>query len=139
MTAEGNRLLHAQNEAQHQPTINLQIARAYLAATDPLIHPHLAVRHGRDGQGQTWGDQSRWLTRDAQKPFDHIRHLKLVETRAEHLWHVLTTGTVSTNIFLRRMHNFALDMNWLLAGLVPRRQWPKIQFRPAARHYKGRV
>ena len=28
------------------------------------------------------------------------------------------------------LHNFALDMNWLLAPLIPRRQWPKIQFRP---------
>ena len=28
------RLLHARNEAQEEPAINLQIAKAYLAATD---------------------------------------------------------------------------------------------------------
>lgn len=35
--AKAIRLLHAKNEATEQPAINLQIARAYLAATDPQI------------------------------------------------------------------------------------------------------
>ena len=35
--AKATRLLHAKNEAGQQPAINLQIARAYLAATDPQI------------------------------------------------------------------------------------------------------
>ena len=33
--------------------------------------------------------------------------LPLVKTRADHSLTVLTTGTVSTNVFLRRLHNFA--------------------------------
>lgn len=55
--------------------------------------------------------------------------MKLVETRAEQFWKVLNTGTVSTNGFLRRMHNFALDMNWILAPIIPRRQWPPIHYK----------
>jgi len=39
------RLLHARNEAQQQPLINLQIARAYLLASDPRI----GVRNGACG------------------------------------------------------------------------------------------
>jgi hypothetical protein len=31
------RLLHSKNVASNQPAINLQIARAYLAATDPQV------------------------------------------------------------------------------------------------------
>ena len=31
------RIFHAQNEAHEQPAINLQIARAYLMASDPLV------------------------------------------------------------------------------------------------------
>jgi guanylate kinase len=31
------RILHAKNEAYQQPAINLQIARAYLMVSDPLI------------------------------------------------------------------------------------------------------
>src|SRR6266542_7043177 len=34
---EAQRVLHAKNEAEKQPAINLQIARAYLAAGDPDI------------------------------------------------------------------------------------------------------
>jgi len=47
---------------------------------------------------------------------------------AEHFLDVLSTGTVSTNIFLRRLHNFALDLGWLPAPLIPRKRWPKIRF-----------
>jgi hypothetical protein len=32
---------------------------------------------------------------------------------AEHFLRVLAVGTVSTNVYLRRLHNFALDMGWL--------------------------
>lgn len=35
--AEARTLLHAKNEAFRQPTLNLQIARAYLSATDPEV------------------------------------------------------------------------------------------------------
>jgi len=34
---EAVRLLHAKNEAAQQPLLNVQIARAYLAASDALI------------------------------------------------------------------------------------------------------
>jgi hypothetical protein len=40
---------------------------------------------------------------------------------------VLRSGTVSTNAFLRKVHNFAVDMNWLPATVIPRRQWPAIR------------
>jgi hypothetical protein len=125
------RLLHSKNEAEQQPAINLQIARAYLSAAGPVsvsrtwqfVMDEMAkVKHGPT--------KARWLTGISQKAFDHIRNRKLVENQAEHLWTVLTEGTVSTNTFLRRVYNFALDMNCLLASIIPRRQWPKIKFRP---------
>ena len=34
---EAHRLFHAKNEAHQQPSLNLQIARAYLMAIDPAI------------------------------------------------------------------------------------------------------
>lgn len=42
---------------------------------------------------------------------------------------VLQQGTVSTNVYLRRLHNFCLDMNWLPWPIIPKRQWPEIQFK----------
>ena len=39
-------------------------------------------------------------------------------------------GTVSTNVYLRRIHNFALDMNWLPWSIQgPNGQWPKVKFK----------
>jgi integrase len=34
---------------------------------------------------------------------------------------------VTTNAYLRRLHNFALDMNWLLAPVLPPKKWPKVK------------
>ena len=38
----------------------------------------------------------------------------------------MQTGTVSTNVYLRRLHNFCVDMNWLPWPLIPKRQWPVV-------------
>ncbi len=125
------RLFAAKNEAHQQPVLNLQLARVYLTATDPA----LAVR--------TWNDvvveiiktkhgptQIRWEVARKDHAFDLIRSLTLLETRAEHFLRVLEKGAVATNVFLRRIHNFALDMNWLPCSLIPRRQWPAVVYKP---------
>lgn len=78
---------------------------------------------------KTGANQARWITCAKSKQFDSIRSLRLIETQAEHLLHVLQDGTVSTNVYLRRMHNFVLDMNWLPASVIPKRQWPPVQFK----------
>lgn len=61
--------------------------------------------------------------------FNLIRDLTILETQAEHFLKVLRIGTVCTNIYLRRIHNFALDMIWLPWPVIPRRQWPKVRFK----------
>jgi len=123
------RLLHARNEAQQNPLINLQIARAYLAAGDPE-----AVRRTwrtvmeeitRTKMGEA---RHRWETAVKDHAFDTIRDRIILETHSEHLLRVLEAGTVSTNVYLRRLHNFALDMNWLPWPVVPKRQWPSVKF-----------
>ena len=123
------RLLFAKNEAQQQPIINRQIARAYLAASDAEIAK------------RTWSNvmeeimktkasetRHRWETAIKDKAFDWIRDRVILETQADHFLRVLEHGTVSTNVFLRRMHNFALDMNWLPWPVVPKRQWPTVRY-----------
>ena len=127
---EAIRLLHAKNESHIQPQINLQIARAYLMASDPgaakRTWEHVMEEMKKCKKGVT---KERWERAVKEKPFDRIRKLNLLETKPESFLAVLASGTVSTNIFLRRMHNFALDMNWLPAPIIPRRQWPKIEFK----------
>src|ERR1700733_2447778 len=128
--AEANRLLMAMNEAGQQPAMNLSLARVYLRHSAPLVTTRtwqnvleeiIALKTGPT--------QARWKSAAKDKAFDLIRDRVLIETQGEHLLAVLRTGTVSTNAFLRKVHNFALDMNWLPATVIPRRQW-------AAIHYK---
>src|SRR4029077_172574 len=110
---EARQIAHAKNEALRQPVINLQIARAYLLVGDPEVTKrtwqHVMDVMATCKHGET---KERWLRAMREKPFDRIRSLTLLETRAENLVLVLSNGTVSTNIFLRRLHNFALEMSW---------------------------
>jgi hypothetical protein len=52
----------------------------------------------------------------------------LIKTPAELFLEALHKGTVSTNVILRRIHNFALDMDWIPKAIIPKRKWPKIEF-----------
>ena len=62
---EAVRLLHSKNEADRQPAINLQIARAYLAAGDPgsgARRRQCDPRHGRPlhrGLEGVWSGRER--------------------------------------------------------------------------------
>jgi integrase len=108
--------------------LNLQIAKAYLLGADSAI------------AGRTWGDamstltnskqgsnKERWERAAKDKALAAILPLRVVETKAEDILKAIQVGCVSTNNFLRRLHNFAVDMNWLPWPLIPRRQWPAIR------------
>ena len=110
--------------------MNLQIARAYLAASDQQI----ATRNWQfvmDELVKLKKDQTqhRWQTAIKDKAFDLIRHLPLLETRPEHFLRVLEAGKVSTNVYLRRIHNFALDMTWLPWPVLAKKRWPAVEFK----------
>jgi integrase len=124
------RLVSARNEAHEQPAINRQIAKAYLMVSDPLASTR-DWQYVMDSMGanKTGSTAERWRWAVKQKPFDIIRRVKLIETQPDHFLEVLKAGTVSTNVFLRRLHNFALDMDWIPKPIIPRRQWPKIKFK----------
>ena len=123
---ETKALLHSKNEAFRQPLLNQQIALAYLSATDSeaakrtwqfVMDEMTATKHG--------DTHARYVTAMRDGAFDLIRNLPLLETRAEHFLKVLRSGTVCSNVYLRRMHNFALDMNWQPKSILPKKQWPK--------------
>lgn len=124
------RILNAKNEACQQPAINLQIAKAYLAAADPrFIKRNWA--EVMTGFVKTKTDTNRTRSERAvmDKAFDSIRDLELIQTRPEHFLKVLESGKVSTNNYLRRFHNFAVDMGWLPYPVMPKRQWPAIHYK----------
>ncbi len=114
--AEAIRIIAAKNEAHYQPLMNLQIARAYMAASDPAVRSRtwqfVMDEMAKGKQGVT---RERWLRGVKEKSFDSIRNQSLVETRPEQFLETMNVGTVSTNIYLRRLHNFALDMGAITA------------------------
>jgi len=127
---EAKRFLNAINEACKQPAINLQIAQVYLQHSDPdfakRTWQHVMDEMGRNKSGST---KKRWDVAMKDKAFDLFRGLALIKTQAEHFFDALHRGTVSTNVFLRRVQNFALDMDWIPKAVIPKRQWPAIQFK----------
>ncbi len=64
----------------------------------------------------------RWETAIKDKNFDCIRNLPVAETRPEHFDKALADGKVTSNVYLRRIHNHALGMEWLLKSVIPRLQ-----------------
>jgi len=63
------------------------------------------------------------------RAFDIIRDLPILETHSVQFLKVLEAGSVATNVFLRRLHNFALDMSWLPWPVLAKKQWPKVRFK----------
>lgn len=125
---EAQILLHARNEAARQPMLNLQIARAYLLASDDAI----ARRTWRDAiialtETKLGSNKERWQRAQKEKAFASLWSRPLVETKGEELLAVMRKGGVSTNQHMRRLHNFCVDMNWLPWPLVPKRQWPAVR------------
>jgi len=127
---EATRLCHAKNEAERQPLVNVQIARAYLAANDPQIASRTwrqvmdALALAKHGTTQQY--YQRAFT---QQAFALIREMTIVQTRPEHFIQVMEAGTVSTNKNLRRIHNFALGMGWLPWPILAKKQWPTLHYR----------
>jgi hypothetical protein len=127
---EAQRLVIAKNEALRQPAMNLGLARVYLRHSDPLVAKR-TWQHAMDEIVKTkrGPTQERWQRAIRQSAFDGIRGIPLIETQAEHFLAVLDKGTVSTNVHLRKLHNFCLDMNWLPWPVIPKRQWPAVHFK----------
>jgi hypothetical protein len=71
----------------------------------------------------------RWEVAIKDKNFDCIRKLPVAETRPEHFDKALADDKVFTNVYLRRIHNHALGMEWLLKSVIPRLQWPRPAFK----------
>ena len=127
---EAQQKVNALNETERLPSINLGLARVYLNATDPKlvtrtwqeVMEHIVTK-------KTDETRRRWDTAIKDRNFDCIRKLRVAETRPEHFDRALADGKVSTNVYLRRIHNHALGMEWLLRSVIPRLQWPKPVFK----------
>jgi hypothetical protein len=123
-------VIDAKNQAERQPVLNLHIAKAYLAGTDNGMATR-TWQNALDALINTKLDanQHRWKTAAKDKALAPLLPRVIVGTPADLLLEAMKSGTVSTNVYLRRLHNFCVDMNWLPWPLIPKRQWPAVKFK----------
>lgn len=130
-----DQLIAAKNQAVQQPALNKAMAKVYLSVCDP----RMATRTWKDvfetfaSRGRE-SSQARSRRAAACKSFDSIRRKALVDTVAEDLLAVMSDGKPGTNHYMRRFHNLAVDLGWLLAPIIPKKAWPPA---PAAEQRRG--
>ena len=123
-------IIFAKNQALRQPALNMQIAKAYLAGTDTGVDSRTwqqaieALISTKSGP-----NKDRWSRVPKDAALGPLLPQVIIETKAEVLLKALQVGCVSTNVFLRRLHNFCVDMNWLPWPIVPKRQWPIVRYK----------
>ena len=127
---EARQIVEAKNNSERQPVLNLQIAKAYLAGSDNGINTR-TWQHAIEALTNTKKDanKERWLRVVKDRALIPLLPQVIIETKGESLLKSLPVGTVSTNVYLRRLYNFCVDMNWLPWRLIPKRQWPAVRFK----------
>ena len=121
---EALQIINAKNESLRQGWLNLQLGRVYLSGTDSGAatrtwqHAMTAIV---DSKAPGSENRFRWEKAIKEKAFDLIRNKVILETKAEDLQAVLNAGRVSTNVFLRRIQNYCVGMNWLPWPLLPKK------------------
>jgi integrase len=128
---EATGLLAAKNQATAQPILNVAMAKVYLSAKSP----ELLTRTWGElievmMKGYTGATAVRWGKFRRSAPMRMLENLPIYQTEATQLLAVLDhkKAGVSTNVWLRILHNRALDLGWLLAPVIPKRAWPKIKY-----------
>jgi hypothetical protein len=97
---EARQIIEAKNQAERQPMLNLQIAKAYLAGTDNGITTR-TWQQAIESLTATKQNASRerWLRVVRDRALAPLLPRVIIETRGEQLLQVQQTGTVSTNVY----------------------------------------
>ena len=124
---EAEKLVFHKNEAVANVQICRKVGMAYLGAADPELTTrtwkYVMEDIVKDKHGPTL---HRYETALKDEAYEVIENRVLLETLPEHFKAVLRAGTVSTNVYLRRLQNHALDMGWLPVPVLPKKKFPKI-------------
>jgi integrase len=127
--SHAQRVAFARNESERIPAGHRQIGIGYLQAGDPKIR----IRKWTDvadafcAQPVKESTKRRKLNAMKDPALRPLMSMILIETLPEHLLDVLAKGTVSTNCFLRKLHNLAKKLKWLPEEILTRGTWPVIR------------
>ena len=126
--ADALQLLNARNEAHRQPVLNLHLARAYLTASDPAFVERTwqTVMEQLQSRGKD-SSRARYASVFKSPSFDGLRNKKLLETTTDDFFAVFKQNKVAINEFLKRLHNFALNLGWIALPIVAPYLWPKYE------------
>jgi len=125
---QAQHLLAAKNQAAVQPQLNRAMARTYLLAKSPELvtrtWAEVMEHYTASGVEST---RRRKNTAFRSQPFLILRALALMDTEAGHLLTVLQHRRAgnSTHHYLRRLHNYALHLGWLLTPVMAEAAWPE--------------
>jgi integrase len=127
---KAERLLMAKNQSVEQPALNKGMAKVYLSASSP----EFATR--------TWSDVMEHYvksgvesTRDRKerafrsRPFAALKMTKLIDTEASHFLNAIEHKQAgnSTHHYLRRLHNYAMYLGWLISPVMAEAAWPAMR------------
>jgi len=125
---EALQMLLLRNRPYQDAGFHAQMARTHLLVSNPANASRTWQSVMDTAAGRKTGNTKiRWERAMCSKPFDHIRNLVVANTTADDFNKVLNAGGNSANMYLRRLHNYAMDMNWLLAPVIAKRGWPKVK------------
>jgi hypothetical protein len=116
-----DRLLAAKNQSVEQPMLNRSMAKTYLAAKSPeLMERTWTDVIGRYAKGGTPESEDRKERAFRSQPFARLLKVKLIDTEADHLFAVLEHKKAgnAAHHYLRRIHNYAMNLGWLLAPVM---------------------
>ena len=84
-----------------------------------------AVQHTYEGP-----TKARWEKFIRSEPMQGVLEKKLIQTTSSDFLAVLNhpEAGVSTNVFLRILHNRALDLGWIVQPVIAKKGWPKIRY-----------
>jgi integrase len=125
---EAETQIQALNESASQPLLSRKLGLAYLSASDPELSQRTWQQVMTDIiQDKSGPTLRRWEIAIKDRAFDSLREKTVVATLAADFLRVLRAGTVSTNVYLRRLQNHCLDLGWLPIPVLPKRKFPKIK------------
>jgi len=124
------RLLAGKNQSVEQPMLNRSMAKAYLSAKSPELMErtweNVMEHYARSGVEATRERKERAFR---SQPFARLRKVKLLDTEADHLFAVLEHKKAgnAAHHYMRRIHNYALHLGWLLAPVMAEAAWPPVR------------
>jgi integrase len=124
------RLLAGKNQSVEQPMLNRSMAKTYLSAKSPELMERtwedVMDHYARSGIEATRDRKERAFR---SQPFARLRKVKLLDTEADHIFAVLEHKRAgnAAHHYLRRIHNYALHLGWLLAPVMADAAWPPVR------------